>query len=83
MTAHHLQTSNQYIHTPLHTFISTLKVCWCACLCLFLPQSLPVDPNSQLIKLTMDDLCECTLRTSGTEPKIKYYIEISSKAGEK
>ncbi|CAI8037950.1 Phosphoglucomutase-2 [Geodia barretti] len=44
---------------------------------------LPVDPNSQLIKFILDDMtCECTLRTSGTEPKIKYYIEISSKIGE-
>jgi phosphomannomutase len=42
-----------------------------------------VDPNSQLIKFILDGMtCECTLRTSGTEPKIKYYIEISSTTGE-
>ena len=46
-------------------------------------QSLPVDPNSQLIKFVLDGVCECTLRTSGTEPKIKYYIEMSTKPGDK
>jgi len=39
---------------------------------------LPVDPTTQLITFTLDNRCIFTLRTSGTEPKIKYYIEIST-----
>ncbi|KAJ3442031.1 phosphomannomutase 45a [Anaeramoeba flamelloides] len=38
-----------------------------------------VDPNSQMITFTLENDAVITLRTSGTEPKIKYYIEYSGK----
>ncbi|KAJ3431849.1 phosphomannomutase 45a [Anaeramoeba flamelloides] len=40
---------------------------------------LHVDPNSQMITFTFENESVITLRTSGTEPKIKYYIESSGK----
>ena len=46
-------------------------------------QVLPVDPNCQLITFTLDNQCVFTLRTSGTEPKIKYYIEVTTEPGTK
>ena len=45
------------------------------------PQVLPVDPNSQFITFTLDNNCVFSLRTSGTEPKIKYYVELSTEPG--
>lgn len=36
-----------------------------------------------MIQFTLDNRCEFTLRTSGTEPKIKYYIEISTPPDDK
>lgn len=54
----------------------------CACYnTVLLIQALPVDPNCQLITFTLDTNAVFTLRTSGTEPKIKYYVEVSSKPG--
>ena len=38
-------------------------------------QVLPVDPNCQFVTFT--------LQTSGTEPKIKYYIEVTTEPGTK
>ena len=35
----------------------------------------PTDPNSQMITFTFDNGVTATLRTSGTEPKLKYYAE--------
>ncbi|XP_065886338.1 phosphopentomutase-like [Dysidea avara] len=43
---------------------------------------LPTDRASQLITWTFDNNCAFTLRTSGTEPKIKYYCEMWSEPGE-
>ncbi|KAJ5066435.1 phosphomannomutase 45a [Anaeramoeba ignava] len=40
---------------------------------------LPCSKSSQMITFTLDNGCIVTLRTSGTEPKIKYYIEMSGK----
>ncbi|XP_077983669.1 phosphopentomutase-like isoform X2 [Glandiceps talaboti] len=37
---------------------------------------LPSSKSSQMITFTFDNGCVATLRTSGTEPKIKYYTEI-------
>uniref|UniRef100_A0A8D0NM29 Phosphoglucomutase 2 like 1 n=1 Tax=Sus scrofa TaxID=9823 RepID=A0A8D0NM29_PIG len=37
---------------------------------------LPVSKNSQMITFTFQNGCVATLRTSGTEPKIKYYAEM-------
>ncbi|KAI8874359.1 hypothetical protein GQ42DRAFT_23314 [Ramicandelaber brevisporus] len=37
---------------------------------------LPVDTSTQMITLKTHDGCVLTIRTSGTEPKIKYYIEM-------
>ena len=41
-----------------------------------------MDPNIQLITFTLNNGAIFTLRTSGTEPKIKYYVEVHSKAEE-
>ncbi|KAJ3102159.1 Phosphoglucomutase-3 [Phlyctochytrium bullatum] len=38
--------------------------------------SLPVSASSEMITFTLTNGCVFTLRTSGTEPKIKYYIEM-------
>ncbi|XP_067949214.1 phosphopentomutase-like [Watersipora subatra] len=40
---------------------------------------LPVSSASQMITLTFDNNVVMTIRTSGTEPKIKYYSEIQGK----
>ena len=37
--------------------------------------SLPTDRSSQMLTFTFENGCSCTLRNSGTEPKLKYYIE--------
>lgn len=37
---------------------------------------LPVSPDSQMITFNFSNGLVCTLRTSGTEPKIKYYTEL-------
>ena len=42
---------------------------------------LPLTPNSQMITFYLDNMCTVTLRTSGTEPKIKYYGEIIESPG--
>lgn len=39
---------------------------------------LPVSPSAQMITFYLENGCVFTLRTSGTEPKIKYYLEVSS-----
>jgi len=38
---------------------------------------LPVSKSTQMITLTFENGCVATLRGSGTEPKLKYYIELS------
>ena len=40
-----------------------------------------MDPGCQLIKFTLENKCVFTLRTSGTEPKLKYYVEVASEPG--
>ncbi|KAK3839746.1 MAG: hypothetical protein J3R72DRAFT_402106 [Linnemannia gamsii] len=40
--------------------------------------SLPVSPSAQMITFYLENGCVFTLRTSGTEPKIKYYLEVSA-----
>ena len=42
---------------------------------------LPTDPSCQMLTFSFDNGCVGTLRTSGTEPKIKYYTEIISPPG--
>ena len=37
---------------------------------------LPVSSSSEMITFTFSNGCVLTLRTSGTEPKIKYYSEM-------
>lgn len=44
--------------------------------------ALPVTPDSEMIMYEFDNGCSVTLRTSGTEPKIKYYTEIAGKPGQ-
>ncbi|XP_053312605.1 glucose 1,6-bisphosphate synthase [Spea bombifrons] len=43
---------------------------------------LPVSKNSQMITFTFQNGCVATLRTSGTEPKIKYYAEMCGSPGQ-
>jgi phosphoglucomutase / phosphopentomutase len=43
---------------------------------------LPVTPESEMIMFEFENGCSVTLRTSGTEPKIKYYTEIAGKPGQ-
>ncbi|KAB7499890.1 Phosphoglucomutase-2 [Armadillidium nasatum] len=43
---------------------------------------LPFSSSSQMITFTFANGCVITLRTSGTEPKIKYYSEIYASPGE-
>ncbi|KAG8137219.1 hypothetical protein E2320_005748 [Naja naja] len=43
---------------------------------------LPVSKNSQMITFTFQNGCVATLRTSGTEPKIKYYAEMCALPGQ-
>lgn len=38
---------------------------------------LPIDPSSQMITFEFVNGACLTLRTSGTEPKIKYYLEVT------
>lgn len=40
-----------------------------------LPEDRPVLPSSEMITFELDDSSVMTLRGSGTEPKLKYYIE--------
>lgn len=42
---------------------------------------LPSSKSSQMITLTFENGVIITLRTSGTEPKIKYYSEIVAEPG--
>ena len=37
---------------------------------------LPINKSIQMITVTFVDGCRATLRTSGTEPKVKYYAEM-------
>jgi len=41
-----------------------------------LKSKLPVTPGTEMITLFFENGCVCTLRGSGTEPKLKYYIEL-------
>ena len=43
--------------------------------------TLPVSASTQMITYTFSNGCVLTLRTSGTEPKIKYYSEMQGKPG--
>ncbi|KAJ3049379.1 Phosphoglucomutase-2, partial [Rhizophlyctis rosea] len=43
---------------------------------------LPVSKSTEMITFTLDNGCTITLRTSGTEPKIKYYSELSGETRE-
>ncbi|XP_078369172.1 phosphopentomutase-like [Oculina patagonica] len=43
---------------------------------------LPVSKSSQMITFYFENGCVATLRTSGTEPKIKYYTELACKSGD-
>ena len=42
---------------------------------------LPATPGSEMLMFSFDNGCTVTLRTSGTEPKIKYYIEMGGQRG--
>ncbi len=44
--------------------------------------TLPLTPDSHMIMFEFDNGCSVTLRTSGTEPKIKFYTEIAGKKGQ-
>lgn len=42
---------------------------------------LPATPGSEMLMFSFANNCTVTLRTSGTEPKIKYYIEMGGHPG--
>ncbi|KAM4698984.1 glucose 1,6-bisphosphate synthase [Discoglossus pictus] len=44
--------------------------------------ALPLSKSSQMITFTFQNGCVATLRTSGTEPKIKYYAEMCGSPGQ-
>ncbi|RDD39478.1 Phosphoglucomutase-2 [Trichoplax sp. H2] len=44
---------------------------------------LPSSASSQMITFSFENGCIATLRTSGTEPKLKYYVELKSQPGVK
>jgi len=44
--------------------------------------TLPSDPSSHMITYTFTNGAVATLRTSGTEPKIKYYVEVAGVPGQ-
>lgn len=44
---------------------------------------LPVSSSSQMITFSFDNGMVVTLRTSGTEPKIKYYTELCAQPGDR
>lgn len=44
---------------------------------------LPVSKSSQMITFTFKNGLVCTLRTSGTEPKVKYYNELCASPDQK
>ncbi len=48
---------------------------------LFLSQVLPTSRSSQMITFTFSNGGVATMRTSGTEPKIKYYTELCAAPG--
>jgi phosphomannomutase len=43
--------------------------------------SLPATPESEMLMFAFENGSTVTLRTSGTEPKIKYYIEMGGRPG--
>lgn len=47
-----------------------------------LRSDLPVTPDSHMIMFEFANGCSVTLRTSGTEPKIKFYTEMAGKPGQ-
>jgi phosphomannomutase len=50
---------------------------------LTLPVDKPVSPSSEMITFELDNDTVMTLRGSGTEPKLKYYIESKGSSMEK
>lgn len=46
-------------------------------------QILPVSKSSQMVTFTFENGITATLRTSGTEPKIKYYTEFCAPPGKR
>uniref|UniRef100_A0AAV1VDX1 Phosphoglucomutase n=1 Tax=Peronospora matthiolae TaxID=2874970 RepID=A0AAV1VDX1_9STRA len=43
---------------------------------------LPVSSSTEMITYTFANGCVATLRTSGTEPKLKYYVELAGRVGQ-
>ncbi|DAZ95434.1 TPA: hypothetical protein N0F65_013003 [Lagenidium giganteum] len=43
---------------------------------------LPVSASTHMITYSFKNGCVATLRTSGTEPKLKYYVELAGKVGQ-
>ncbi|KAI9915011.1 hypothetical protein PsorP6_007494 [Peronosclerospora sorghi] len=44
--------------------------------------ALPTSSSAEMITYTFANGCVATLRTSGTEPKLKYYVELAGRAGQ-
>ena len=46
-------------------------------------QLLPLSTSSEMVTFTLANGSVTTLRASGTEPKVKYYIELKTAPGRK
>ena len=66
-TTHTYSMNNLYIKRKFFQFFS--------------PQILPTSSSSQMITFTFSNGGVATMRTSGTEPKIKYYTELCAAPG--
>lgn len=79
---------NKIYETELLLFPCDLKMCIITnttlyCVCELIHQILPVSKSNQMITFYFENGCVATLRTSGTEPKIKYYTELACQPGDK
>lgn len=54
---------------------------FCVCVCVSGSQVLPTSTSSQMITFSFTNGGVATMRTSGTEPKIKYYTELCAAPG--
>lgn len=72
-----LKTAVWGVSTPIFGFCYKMR------LCVFPLEVLPVSRSSQMITFTLQNGVVATLRTSGTEPKIKYYTEFCAAPGKR
>ena len=66
---------HRYCHIMF--FVGLCSACMSECVVVF--QLLPGSKSTQMITFRLTNSCIVTIRTSGTEPKIKYYTEFCSR----